>query len=211
MSSPTVFGESYPGVNVEFETIPFGDYIQKLTLQIGGGNPPDLGWMLEGAAPTFIESNVLHDIGPTLTGHDRLWPWTTSPTRLWGCGTKTKPSTACPSPPRRSWSSITPTCFAAAGLDNPAELAAQGNWTWDALREAAGQLADAGNGQYGFESMDGQGYDSRVWDTLVPLVRAYGGDVWQGDQCNPGRTRGSARGRAVSRDDLRRPVSGAAG
>lgn len=176
------FRETHPGVNVQFETIPFGDYIQKLTLQIGGGNPPDLGWMLEGAAPTFIESNVLQDVGPVLTANTdyNLSDFADSAMGLWrkddalyGVPFSTSPFVVF----------YNADLFAAAGLDNPSELAARGEWTWEAVRESAAQLADASNGRYGFESMDGQGYDSRVWDTLVPLIRAYGGDVWDGDSC----------------------------
>jgi len=176
------FRETHPDVNVQFETIPFGDYIQKLTLQIGGGNPPDLGWMLEGAAPTFIESNVLQDIGPTLTANTdyQLDDFADSTMGLWykedalyGVPFSTSPFVVF----------YNADLFEAAGLDNPSELAARGDWTWETLRESAAQLADASNGRYGFESMDGQGYDSRVWDTLVPLIRAYGGDVWDGDHC----------------------------
>jgi multiple sugar transport system substrate-binding protein len=69
------------------------------------------------------------------------------------------------------------------GLENPNELYAKGEWTWEAMRTMSNKLADTSHGVYGFESMDGQGYDSRVWEVLVPLVRSNGGDIWQGETC----------------------------
>ncbi|WP_026198392.1 extracellular solute-binding protein [Wenxinia marina] len=34
--------EAQPGVTVSFETVP-SDYVQKITLQLAGGNAPDVG------------------------------------------------------------------------------------------------------------------------------------------------------------------------
>ena len=33
--------------------------------------------------------------------------------------------------------------------------------------------------------MDGQGYSERVWHTLIPIIRAYGGEAWDetGTEC----------------------------
>ncbi|MEX1058250.1 MAG: extracellular solute-binding protein, partial [Natronospirillum sp.] len=155
---------------------------QKLTLQIAGGNPPDIGWMLEGAAPTFMGANVLHDIGPTLRSNADydLADFSDSAMGLWqeGDGLYGVPFSTSP-----FVFFYNADLFAEAGLASPAELAASGDWTWEAVRSASRQLSALNNVRYGFESMDGQGYDARVWDTLVPLVRAYGEDVWQGNEC----------------------------
>ena len=34
------FKETHPDVTVRYETIPAGDYTQRLTFQLAGGNPP---------------------------------------------------------------------------------------------------------------------------------------------------------------------------
>jgi multiple sugar transport system substrate-binding protein len=39
----TTFQESHPNVTIQFDTIPFTDYIPKVTLQLAGSNPPDGG------------------------------------------------------------------------------------------------------------------------------------------------------------------------
>ncbi|SNS31962.1 multiple sugar transport system substrate-binding protein [Tropicimonas sediminicola] len=62
------FTERHPDVTVRFETVPFADYVQKITLQLAGGNPPDLGWLLENSAPTFVDAGVLADVSETLKG-----------------------------------------------------------------------------------------------------------------------------------------------
>lgn len=175
------FKAANPGTTVTFETIPFSEYTQKLTLQLAGGNPPDVGWLLESDAPTFVSAGVLADIGPALRADADynfddfadpamgLWvdddavygvPFSTSPFMLY----------------------YNATAFEEAGLATPNELAAEGNWSWDALREAAAQLA-SGDGFWGFEGKDGQGYDSRIMHSMMPVIRAYGGDAWTGDQC----------------------------
>lgn len=53
------FEATHEGVSVTFETIPAGDYIQKLTFQLAGGNPPDLGWMFEDSMPAFVAAKVV--------------------------------------------------------------------------------------------------------------------------------------------------------
>src|SRR5689334_22441700 len=60
------FKATHPDVSVKYETIPPGDYTQKLTFQLAGGNPPDAGWLMEDAAPTFAAAGVLENLGPAL-------------------------------------------------------------------------------------------------------------------------------------------------
>ena len=176
------FEADNPGTTVTFETIPFSEYTQKLTLQLAGGNPPDVGWLLESDAPTFISAGVLSDIGPALRSDEAydyadfaepamdLWvegdavygvPFSTSPFMIF----------------------YNATAFAEAGLATPNELAAEGNWTWETLREAAAALSDGSNGFWGFEGKDGQGYDSRIMHAMMPVIRAYGGDAWTDGEC----------------------------
>ena len=60
------YKEEHPNVSVQFDVIPFGDYVQKVTIQLAGGNPPDLGWLAEASAPAFIDAGVLEDFGPAV-------------------------------------------------------------------------------------------------------------------------------------------------
>ena len=176
------FQETHPDVTVQFDVIPFGDYVQKVTLQLAGGNPPDLGWLAESSAPTFIDAGVLADISDELQGAEGydFADFSESALELWqrddalyGVPFSTSPFIVY----------FNRSMFEEAGLTPPDELAAQGEWTWEALQEAAATLTRPGEGIYGFESVDGEGYGARVWHTLIPIIRAYGGQAWTNDEC----------------------------
>lgn len=177
------FKETHPNVNIKFETIPFADYIQKISIQISGKNPPDLGWMLESSAPAFIDANALANISTVLDeakNYDyddfsksamNLWvrnqavygiPFSTSPLVMF----------------------YNKDMLNAKGLEEPNELLKQDKWTWNTFKTMALELTNKNTGTYGFESMDGNGYDSRVWETLLPIIRSYGSDAWIDNQCS---------------------------
>lgn len=173
---------THPNVDVRFDVVPFSDYVQKITIQIASGTAPDLGWLLETSAPTFINAGVLADASVSLKG-DRSYAFedlSTPALELWvqkgavyGVPFSTSPFIVF----------FNRDLFKAAKLTPPDQLPARG-WTWDALRRSAYAITrTAGSGIYGFESVDGQGYDVRVWHTLMPVVRAYGGDAWAAGAC----------------------------
>ncbi len=176
------FEANHPGVTINFETIPFSEYVQGLTLQLAGGNPPDLGWLLETSAPIFVEAGVLLDVGDTLRSDDDydFRDLLQSAMTLWQSGDAVYGIPFSTSPYLTYYNA---SMFKAAGLATPNEMANNGTWTWEALRVASKQLADPANGVYGFQSQDGQGYDSRIMNTLIPIVRAYGGDAWVNGEC----------------------------
>jgi multiple sugar transport system substrate-binding protein len=175
------FKATHPDVTVRFETIPPGDYTQKLTFQLAGGNPPDLGWMMEDAASTFAKAGVLEDLAPTLNaakGYDfadlsapamGLWQGNG---KVWGVPFSTSPFVIF----------YNKKMFDKAGLETPLELAAKGQWDMTKFQEVAAKLKQA-NGKWGFEFKDGQGYDTRIMHALMPPIRAYGGDVWANKEC----------------------------
>jgi multiple sugar transport system substrate-binding protein len=175
------FKATHPDVTVRFETIPPGDYTQKLTFQLAGGNPPDLGWMMEDAAPTFANAGVLADLAPTLKaapGYDfadlsapamGLWQ---RDGKVWGVPFSTSPFVIF----------YNKSMFDKAGLETPLELAAKGQWDMAKFQAVAAKLKQA-NGKWGFEFKDGQGYDTRIMHALMPPIRAYGGDAWANKEC----------------------------
>lgn len=60
------YKELHPNVSVQYYFIPFGEYESTLSLQLQSSEPPDLGWIVERAAPTFTQSGLLLDIGDLL-------------------------------------------------------------------------------------------------------------------------------------------------
>ena len=175
------FAETHPGVSVQFDVIPFGDYVQKVTLQLAGGNPPDLGWLAEASAPTFIDAGVLADVSDALRNdpdydfadfsEPALGLWERGDA-VYGVPFSTSPFIVY----------FNRDLFEQAGLTPPDVLAEQGAWTWETLKESAAAIAD-GSDAFGFESVDGEGYGARVWHTLVPIVRGYGGEAWSDGAC----------------------------
>ena len=55
------YKEENPNVSVNFTTIPFGEYVSKVTIQLAGSNPTDAGWLVESSAPAFVEVGALLD------------------------------------------------------------------------------------------------------------------------------------------------------
>jgi multiple sugar transport system substrate-binding protein len=176
------FKAKHPDVNVRFETVPVNDYTQKLTFQVAGGNPPDIAWMMEDAAPAFENAELLMDLAPTLNateGYDfadfsqpamALWqkdatvfgiPFSTSPFLIY----------------------YNKDMFDKAGLEDPQALAAKGEWNMDKFQEVSKKLVEANPGKWGFEFKDGEGYASRMTHAFLPPIRAYGGDIWSNKEC----------------------------
>lgn len=175
------FREIRPDVNVRLDIIPFADYVQKVTLQLAGGNPPDVGWLAEASAPTFVEAGVLADLGPSLRA-DPDYDFDDFSTSALGLWVKDEAVYGVPFSTSPFIIYYNADLFAAAGLETPDVLAERGEWTWDAFRAAAKAIADATPaGTYGFEQSDGEGYGARIWVTITPMLRSFGGDAWNAD------------------------------
>jgi multiple sugar transport system substrate-binding protein len=164
---------AHPGVSVKFDTIPYDDYPQKLVLQLAGSNPPDAGWIAEANAPAFVAAGNLVDLTAAAASYD-LKDFSASATELWRKGSAIYGLPFSTSPLVIMYNKK---ILAAAGVKTPSELEAKGQWTWEAFADMA-RTVKAKTGMYGFQTMDGTGYTDNLWATIVPLVRAYGGDVW---------------------------------
>jgi len=175
------FRATHPDVTVKFETIPPGDYTQKLTFQLAGGNPPDLGWLMEDAAPAFAKAGVLEDLAPTLNAVKEydFADFSKPAMGLWMSGSKVIGVPFSTSPFVIFYNKD---MFDKAGLEDPLALAAKGQWNMATFQDVARKLK-AANGKFGFEFKDGQGYETRIMHALMPPIRAYGGDVWVNGQC----------------------------
>ncbi len=178
------FREVRPDVTVRLDIIPFGEYVQKVTLQLAGGNPPDLGWLAEATAPTFVDAGVLADLGPELRGDPEydFADFSESALDLWVDGD------AVYGVPFSTSSFVVyynADMFEAAGLETPNALAERGEWTWDTFREASKAITESTPaGTYGFEQSDGEGYGARIWVSITPMLRSFGGDAWDAsDTC----------------------------
>jgi len=160
-------------VRLVIDSIPFGDYIPKVTLQLSGSNPPDIGWLVETSAPTFVNAGVLSDLSADLKQYDYN-DFSKTAMKLWVKGDQVYGVPFSTSPFIVIYNK---TLFDKAGIPTPSVLAERGEWTWEKFREVSKALKTA-TGVYGFQGIDGAAYGARVWHNLSPMIRGYGGDAW---------------------------------
>ncbi len=177
------FRETHPDVTVEFETIPFSDYVQKVTLQRAGGDTPDLGWVVEASAPAFIDAGVLVDLRPALENTDgfNLGDFAEGAMGLWQSGDSVYGVPFSTSPFVIYYNK---SLFDAAGVPTPSELAESGDWTWAKLGEVAKSVAEKSDGVWGFEPNNGaNAYAVNLMSQIMPLIRSHGGYAWRDGVC----------------------------
>ncbi len=163
-------------IDCEFETITFGEYTTKLSMELQGNDAPDVFWMLETTAPTFVSSSLLADLSSALQEYDfadlspaamSLWE---KDGKVFGVPFSTSPFFII----------YNEDLFKEAGLKTPEQMKADGQWTWENFRKVSKELTDA-TGVYAYQTPDGGGYDSRILHNLVPIIRSYGSDAWTDD------------------------------
>lgn len=162
--------------SVTFEAIPFADYTTTLTTQLAGGNAPDLGWILESYAPEFVSSGALADIRPELQGtegyeYDDLL---SSSLALWE---KDDGLFAYPFSNSPFAVFVNTDQLAAAGQASPADLLADGDWTFDAARDLSAAAA-ATSGKQGLVVRD---FDFKVWENLATIWNGWDAAPWSAD------------------------------
>jgi multiple sugar transport system substrate-binding protein len=163
-------------VNPQFETIPFAEYTTKLSLELQGTEAPDVFWILETAAPAFIESNLLAPLDSQLAAYD-FNDFSKGALALWQ---KKGVTYAVPFSTSPFFMLYNADLFKKAGVKTPEEMVADGTWTWENFRKAAKTITDK-TGVYAFQTVDGGGYDARILHNLLPIIRSYGGDAWTDD------------------------------
>ena len=141
-------------ISAEFESIEFGEYNTRLSLELQGTEAPDVFWVLETSAPAFIQSGLLAELDAELAEYnpDDFFP---KAMELWQKDGKTY---AVPFSTSPFFILYNADLFAAAGIETPEELVAEGNWNWDTFREASKAIKDA-TGVWGYQTVDGGGYD----------------------------------------------------
>lgn len=169
---------------VVFEVLPYDDYTDALTVQLAGGNPPDLGWIFERNGPEFIDSGVLTDIGPELRddpdyGYEDIADATTE---LWSEGEELYAYPFSTSPFSMFYNAE---MFAQAGLETPDELYESGEWTWENARQAAAEIVAQEEASHGFIVGD---FDYTIWDNLATVWRGFDAEAWSEDGAQCGFT-----------------------
>lgn len=171
-----------PHVNVQFDTIPFGDYATKLAVQLSGKNPPDIGWMPESLAVPFINSNALADLSAAL--QDATYDFSDLSKKAMSLYLKEKEVLGIPFSTSPQLIYFNRDLFAKAGIETPETLFKNGQWTWEKLAESA-KIIKEKTGVYGFQTNGKSIYSSdNLFHNLAPLMRAFGTNVWDTNGAN---------------------------
>lgn len=162
---------------IEFDPLPFEDYTSTLTTQVAGGSAPDLAWILENAAPDFVQSGALLPLDETLEGTDgyEFDDLSESATALWHDDSGALVAYPFSTSPFVMFTNDD--LLAQAGLPTAAQMQANGDWNWDAVSEA-GAAVHASTGKAGFVIRD---FDYTTWDNLASVWMGWGAAPWSED------------------------------
>ena len=175
------------GIQLVYDPAPVTGYLDKLTTEYSAGNAPDIAWIGGADSGNFTPKGVLLDLKPLADAdksfnlgdyYDVPIKELTQGGHLWGL-------------PRDISTLVmyyNKDMFKAKGLDDPADLAAKGQWTWDTFRKAADALTDPAKKEYGFSI-------SSWWGVWGWFVNSGGGSLFNADRtaCNltdPGSIKG---------------------
>ncbi|MCL4559219.1 MAG: sugar ABC transporter substrate-binding protein [Chloroflexi bacterium] len=171
----------HPNVTIQFDTIPFDDYVTKVTVELAGNNPPDAGWLMETAAPSFVDAGVLADLMPTLNSYPN-YDFADFPSSVLSLWQKDNAVYGVPFSNSPIFVAYNKDLFTAAGASTPDEMIKNNEWTWENLAKVAKQIKDKGPaGSYGFVGFDAEMFTAQPWSTMVPVIWAYGGNAWSED------------------------------
>jgi len=161
------YKQTHPDVTVRFDALPVDSYTTTLTTQIAGGNPPDLAWILEGAAPDFVSSGALTPLDDAIENPAELAP---SATALWKQDGKL---IAYPFSTSPFGVFVNTDLLAKAGQ----KLPTRAGWTWDNAIAVAAATA-AKTGEQGLVPRD---FDYKDWTNLAPIFDGWGAQAWSAD------------------------------
>ena len=165
---------------VTFDPRPGADYTTTLTTQVGGGQAPDLAWILENSAPDFVASGALAPIEETLAATEgyEFDDLNESATALWKSDGKLAAYPFSTSP---FVVFANDDLLKKAGQPSAAELIADGKWNWEGLSEV-GAAVNKKTGKAGFVIRD---FEYVTWDNLAAVWMGWGAAPWSedGTQC----------------------------
>jgi multiple sugar transport system substrate-binding protein len=141
-----LFEDQNPGINVEVETAPFGEYFTKLQALIAGGEAPDVFELNYESFVTFAAKGVLADLTPLAEADADYADDVFYPRSLEAFNYNGR-QLALPATFSTVVLFYNKDMFDAAGLDYPTN-----DWTWEDAVAAAAPMTDADAGVWGLHS-----------------------------------------------------------
>lgn len=171
-----------PNVTVKFESLAFDEYPTKLSVMLAGGDPPDMGWVVENVAASWIKAGVLDDVSAKLNAYPNydFADFSKGPLGFW---VRDAAVYAVPFSTSPFFVIYNTDLFKSAGLDNPEEMITKKTWTWENFAKAAKTITEKGEkGTFGYAGIEGGNmYTANLWTTITPYIWSYGGDLWSAD------------------------------
>ncbi len=162
------------GITLQYDPAPVTGYLDKLTTEFSAGNAPDIVWIPGASVADYATKGALLDLMPIAQADSefKLTDYYDAPMKeleegghLWGL-------------PRDISTLViyyNKDLFASNGVDDPADLAAQGNWNWDNFLRVAQELTDPDTKVYGFSM-------TNWWGPWGYFIYAAGGSMFSADR-----------------------------
>ena len=166
------------GIQLQYDPAPAQGYFEQLTTEYAAGNAPDIAWVSGANLSDFVSKGFVLDLKPLADADTslKLTDYADAPMKelkqggkLWGL----------PGDISTLVMYYNKDMFKARGLADPAELAAKGQWNWEAFHQAALALTNPAAKQYGFSMSD-------WWGLWGWFVMSGGGSLYNADRtaCN---------------------------
>ncbi|HEU4849183.1 MAG TPA: sugar ABC transporter substrate-binding protein [Terrimesophilobacter sp.] len=168
------FAEQSPRVSdVAIESFNLADLDTLFTTQIAAGDPPDVSWLPVESSLQYSQAGALVDLSDAIDAAEDFDFGDLIPSLLerWVDGDAVYGIPFSTGPLVMYYNKD---LYAQAGVKDPSQLLAEGDWTWDAFRETSKQLSDA-LGVPGYVLND---FDFKNWTRLLPYMNAYGASPW---------------------------------
>jgi multiple sugar transport system substrate-binding protein len=162
--------------SVKIESFNLAELDTLVTTQIAAGDAPDVSWLPVESSAEYITAGALVDLRETIDATEGfdfddfipslLERWEVD-NSVYGIPFSTGPLIMY----------YNKDLYAQAGVKDPGQLIADGDWTWDTFRETSNELATA-TGVPGYVLND---FDFKNWTRLLPFMNAYGASPWNED------------------------------
>lgn len=150
--------EAYPETTFSIITVPWGEYVQTLSVRQLGGSAPDIAWAADTHLQAFLAGDILRDISAIRTDGDTNYDFSdftpssldlvTQNDRLYGIPFSVPPT----------FIMYNEDLFEEAGLSTPYTLWQEGNWNFETFLEAVVAITDKGRGVYGYPAIEPNGF-----------------------------------------------------
>lgn len=161
------------------QSLPFAEYVAQLTIQLNGGDAPDLGWIVDSTIPAWVDSGALADI--SALKDDPEWDFDDIIRPL---DELTGPDGELLGYPFANTTHpiiVNTTVFEQAGVDSPLELLERGEWTWENLKRISAEIVASEAVTYGFDIPQ---FSYTSYNLFNPIGLGFGAHAFPGgDTC----------------------------